>query len=255
MIDNVSCSMKSGAARILDESVDLPREKLIAVVVRAKTGDRRAQDEVIRAVCKFAFLRARSVYERWHRMLPPGALFCDVYNSALAGVHRAVEGFDEESGYSFTTYANAWIINHAQRAVYSMIGAASIPEHVLRDPSPEAMNVYAGQVLSLDYRVPDSMMGSASGRMYQDGMLPDVRESLSMEEPGNGEVEDTDSWNRLVDVMRRVDRRMPGVAAMIVDGVHPREIARVKRMKTRDVERLGRRAAAMAMEREILAGV
>lgn len=87
------------------------REEEFVACTRAAAGDKRAIDEV----CKRNTRLAASVAMKHLGGLPSSA-FADLMQEGLMGVVRALQDFNPERGFRFSTYATWWINAYVQRA-------------------------------------------------------------------------------------------------------------------------------------------
>jgi RNA polymerase sigma factor (sigma-70 family) len=118
----------------ISESVDLygdPKEPLLApdmlreLIVKAKAGDELAKQRVILANIGLA----RKAAFKYHRVVAnTGIDIRDLFQEALIGVNRAVELFEPDRGFTFSTYAHNWV----QQAIVTYLrknsGTITTPE-------------------------------------------------------------------------------------------------------------------------------
>jgi RNA polymerase sigma factor (sigma-70 family) len=99
----------------ISESVDLygdPKEPLLApdalrdLVTKAKAGDEMAKQRVILANVGLA---RQAAFKYYRELSNPNLDVRDLFQEALIGINRAVELFDPDRGYTFSTYAHNWI--------------------------------------------------------------------------------------------------------------------------------------------------
>ncbi len=88
----------------------MTREEELALLERAKAGDRRAAEELIGRFVRYVLLFARSYYA-------PGMALEDLMQEGLCGLLKAMRRFDTRRGLRFTTYAAFWIKAYLARSV------------------------------------------------------------------------------------------------------------------------------------------
>jgi len=89
---------------------------------RAKAGDQRARDTLITKNLRLVV----SVAKKYRGM---GLPFEDLIQEGNIGLIRAVDKFDPERGYRFSTYATWWITQAVQRAVVDKGRAIRVPSY------------------------------------------------------------------------------------------------------------------------------
>lgn len=107
-----------GGGRLLEawEERDLAR--------RVHEGDRRARRRLIESNLRLVVSVAKKYRGR-------GVAFEDLIQEGNAGLIRAVEKFDPEMGYRFSTYATWWIRQAVTRAVADYARSVRLPAHVV----------------------------------------------------------------------------------------------------------------------------
>jgi RNA polymerase nonessential primary-like sigma factor len=113
-----------GASKLLtaEEEVDLSR--------RAQKGDQAARARMIESNLRLVVKIARRYMNR-------GLALLDLIEEGNLGLIRAVEKFDPERGFRFSTYATWWIRQTIERAIMNQTRTIRLPIHVVKE-----INVY-----------------------------------------------------------------------------------------------------------------
>ena len=113
-----------GNAKLLtaEEEVDLSR--------RAQMGDEAARQRMIAS-------NLRLVVKISRRYLNRGMALLDLIEEGNLGLIRAVEKFDPERGFRFSTYATWWIRQTIERGIMNQTRTIRLPIHVVKE-----INVY-----------------------------------------------------------------------------------------------------------------
>jgi RNA polymerase nonessential primary-like sigma factor len=93
---------------------------------RAVKGDIRAHQAMIER-------NLRLVVKLSHRYSNRGVLLLDLIEEGNIGLMRAVEKFDPERGFRFSTYATWWIKQSIERAIINQSRTVRLPVHVVKD--------------------------------------------------------------------------------------------------------------------------
>lgn len=114
----------------LGRSKLLTAEQEINYGKKAINGDQAARNIMIES-------NLRLVVKISRRYINRGLPLLDIINEGNLGLIRAVEKFDPEKGFRFSTYATWWIRQAIERAIMNQTRTIRLPIHVVKE-----MNVY-----------------------------------------------------------------------------------------------------------------
>jgi RNA polymerase nonessential primary-like sigma factor len=93
---------------------------------RARQGDEAARQRIIESNLRLVVTIAR-------RYLNRGLPLLDLIEEGNLGLIHAVQKFDPERGFRFSTYATWWIRQNIERAIMNQSGAVRLPIHIIKD--------------------------------------------------------------------------------------------------------------------------
>ena len=116
--------------REIGHSPLLTQEEEVYYARRSLQGDQNAKQHMIKCNLRLVVKIAR-------RYLHRGLALSDLIEEGNLGLIHAVEKFDPERGFRFSTYGTWWIRQEIERALMNQTRTVRIPIHILKE-----MNVY-----------------------------------------------------------------------------------------------------------------
>lgn len=94
--------------------------------IQCQQGDQKARVRMIESNLRLVVSIARRYHHR-------GVEFSDLIEEGNLGLLRAVDKFDPNRGFRFSTYATWWIRQNIERAIMNQTRTIRLPVHVLRE--------------------------------------------------------------------------------------------------------------------------
>lgn len=168
----------------------LSAKEEIALALRIRKNDRKAYNIMIES-------NLRLVVKMAKRYMNKGMAFLDLIAEGNIGLMRAVDKFNPDLGFRFSTYATWWIKQSIERALLNQTRTIRVPIHVLkelnsylrniaelrrklnRDPSLEEISEFLDKPIEEVKRVLTATKNVASiDEMYDDSSRP-IIETIS----------------------------------------------------------------------------
>ena len=117
-------TIRSGLSKEIGKVPLLTSEKELDLAERMSRGDERAKQDLVEANLRLVVSIAK-------RYVGKGMFFLDLIQEGNLGLMKAVDKFDHNKGYKFSTYATWWIRQAITRAIADQARTIRIPVHMV----------------------------------------------------------------------------------------------------------------------------